>query len=384
MTKSSHVQNKPGPNQKPINLALQGGGSHGAFTWGVLDYLLEDGRLFVEAISATSAGTMNACAYAYGMHQGGAEKARQTLHDFWWKVHDYGGSAYSPFKNTPWEHFMMGKTIFGGENPAFFMFDSFTRMFSPYQTNPFDFNPLRDVLEKTIDFEALKECDCMKLYISTTHVKTGKVRIFGTEELSTDVALASAALPYVFKAVTINGEDYWDGGYSGNPALFPLYYDTQCNDIMIVHINPLEIDVTPTDAAGIVDRINEISFNSSLLKDMRAISFVKKLVENDMLRDEYKDKFRDVLMHSVRADEALEDLSVASKFDSSWSFLTSLRDLGRETMKQWLADNFDKIGKEDSVDIHSEFLYSISRVFDETIKPKKKIASRTSAKKKKT
>ncbi len=368
----AHPSRKTKSGQKSINLALQGGGSHGAFTWGILDYLIEDGRLHVEAISATSAGTMNACAFAYGMHIGGPEKAREALHDFWWKVHDYGGTGYSPFKNTPWEDFMLGKNFFGGENPYFFMFDSFTRLFSPYQTNPFDFNPLKDVLEKTIDFEALRICDCIKLYISTTHVRTGKVRIFDIEELDINVALASACLPYVFKAVEINGESYWDGGYSGNPALFPLYYDTKSNDLMIVHINPIEIDEVPTDAAGIVDRINEISFNSSLLKEMRSISFVKKLIENDMLNDEYKESFKDILVHSVRADDALKNLGAASKFDSSWSFLTSLRDLGRETMKEWLKENYDKIGKEDSVDLHGEFLYSISRVFDEKIKLAKK------------
>lgn len=359
-------------DQKTINLALQGGGSHGAFTWGVLDKLLEDGRIHVEGISATSAGTMNACAFAYGLYQGGPEKARETLHDFWWKVHDYGGSAYSPFKNTPWESFMMGKNFMGGENSfGYYLFDSFTRMFTPSQINPFDFNPLRDVLEKTIDFDVLRACDCTKLFISTTHVRTGKVRIFNTEELTIDVALASACLPFVFKTVEIEGEPYWDGGYSGNPALFPLYYDTECNDIMVVHINPLEIEESPTSAPEIVDRVNEISFNSSLLKDLRAISFVKKLVEHDMLRDEYKDHFKDVLMHSIRADEALKDFGAGSKFDSSWNFLTEMRDLGRATMEVWLEENFDKIGVRDSVDIHSEFLYSLSRVFDNKISAKK-------------
>ncbi len=372
MTKTKK-DSKANPEQKTVNLALQGGGSHGAFTWGVLDYLLEDGRIDVEAISSTSAGTMNACAFAYGMYTGGPDKAREAMHDFWWKIAEYGGSTYSPFKNTPWEKFMLGNNFFGGENPMLFAMDSFTRMFSPYQTNPFDFNPLRDVLKDTIDFEALKECDCTKLYISATHVKTGKVRIFDKSEISLEVALASACLPYVFKAVQIDGEDYWDGGYSGNPALFPLYYDTKSRDLMIVHINPIEIDETPTTAADILDRINEISFNSSLLDEMRSISFVKKLIENDMLKDEYKDHFKDILVHSIRADEALKNLGAASKFDSDWSFLTELRDKGRTTMKEWMKKNFDKIGVEDSVDLHNEFLYSISRVFDEKIEPSKKL-----------
>lgn len=353
--------------KKTINLALQGGGSHGAFTWGVLDYILEDGRLDIEAISATSAGAMNGCAFAYGMHIGGPEKARQVLHDFWKNISNYGGGTFSPFKNTPWEKFMLGTNFFGCDSPAYYMFDSFTRMFSPYQTNPFDFNPLRSVLDDTIDFDALRECDCVKLFISATHVKTGKVRIFDTQEVTRDVALASAALPYVFKAVEIKGEAYWDGGYAGNPALFPLYYDTKSRDLMIVHINPIEIDEVPTNAPDIVDRINEISFNTSLVKEMRSISFVKKLIENGMIKDEYRENFKDILVHSIRSDGALKNLGAASKFDSDWNFLTELRDKGRETMKKWMQQNFDKIGIEDTVDLHSEFLYSISRVFDEKI-----------------
>ncbi len=350
--------------QKTINLALQGGGAHGAFAWGVLDKLLEDGRINVEGLSATSAGTMNACAFAYGRMRGGPEKARETLHNFWWNI-SKAGERYSPVKRMPWEGLFGGNERWKMDSSfSFFMFDSITRLFSPYQLNPFDFNPLRDVLSKVIDFEELNACKCTDLFISATHVKTGKVRIFRNEEVTLDVAMASACLPFLFKAVTINGEDYWDGGYMGNPALFPLFYHTKSRDIMVLHINPMERDETPTSALDIMNRINEISFNSSLVKEMRAVAFVKKLIEHDMLKDEHKGDFKDVLLHSIRADKAMSGLSVASKFDSSWGFLTMLRDKGRETMAEWLDEHFDDIGVRDTVDLHNDFLSSVTQAFE--------------------
>lgn len=348
--------------KKSINLALQGGGAHGAFAWGVLDKLLEDGRLDVEGICATSAGTMNACAFAYGRHVGGPEMAREKLHEFWWNIHK-AGQLYSPIKRLPWEGLLPGDDWNMDSSPLFFAFDTITRMFSPYQLNPLDFNPLRDVLKKTIDFERLRKCDSTKLFISTTHVRTGKVRVFHANQMNIDVAMASACLPFLFKAVELDGEHFWDGGYMGNPALFPLFYETETRDVMIVHINPIEREQIPTSAPDIMNRINEISFNGSLLKEMRAIAFVKKLVEHDMLKDEYKERFKDILLHSVRADQALKELSVASKFDSNWDFLVDLRDRGRETMAAWLDANFDKVGKQDTVDLHGEFLYSVTKMF---------------------
>lgn len=353
--------------RKKINLALQGGGSHGAFAWGVLDKLLEDGRLDVDGLCATSAGTMNACAFAYGRMKGGAEGARQTLHDFWWNIHK-AGKQFSPIKRMPWEGFAGG----GAENNwnmdnslSFFMFDTITRMFSPYQLNPFDFNPLREVLSKTIDFEEIHRCKCTNLFVSSTHVRSGKVRIFKNEEITLDVAMASACLPFLFKAVTVDGEDYWDGGYMGNPALYPLFYHTKTNDVAIIHINPMVREKTPTSAPEIMNRINEISFNASLILELRAVAFVKKLIQHDMLKDEHKRDFRNILIHSVRSDEAMQELSVASKFDSSWEFLTHLRDKGRETMGEWLDKNYKHVGVRDTVDLHGEYLTSVTRVFED-------------------
>ncbi len=352
-------KSKKTPQKKTINLALQGGGAHGAFAWGVLDKLLEDGRLDVEGFCATSAGTMNACAYAYGKMRGGPEKARETLHDFWWNIHT-AGQKYSPVKRLPWEKNFSWNM---DSSSAFFMFDSITRMFSPYQLNPFDFNPLRNVLEQTVDFEELRRCECTDLFISTTHVHTGKVRVFETEEVTLDVAMASACLPFLFKAVEIDGEDYWDGGYVGNPALFPLFYKTKSRDILIIHINPMTRPETPTTAPQIMNRINEISFNSSLIKELRAIAFVKKLIEHDMLKDEHKNNFKDILIHSVLTDDVMSELSVTSKFDSDWEFLTKLRDMGRETMAAWLDENFEHIGVRDTVDLHGQFLNSVNQMF---------------------
>lgn len=360
---------KPKSPQKQINLALQGGGAHGAFAWGVLDQLLEDGRLGIEGLCATSAGTMNACAYAYGKMIGGPEKAREVLHQFWWNVH-CAGQQFSPIKRLPWEGMM--QAAFGqqrhwnmDQSLSFFMFDALSRTFSPYQLNPFDFNPLRDVLAKTVDFEALRNCQCTDLFISATHVQTGKVRVFHNEEVTLDVAMASACLPFLFKAVTVNGEDYWDGGYLGNPAIYPLFYHTKSRDVMIIHINPLVRPKTPVTAPEILNRINEISFNASLIEQMRSIAFVKKLIEQDMLKDQHKNDFKNILLHSVRSDEAMLELSVASKFDTDWDFLTYLRDKGRMAMQGWLDRHFDDVNERDTVDVNGEYLASIAELFED-------------------
>lgn len=350
--------------QKKINLALQGGGSHGAFAWGVIDQILEDGRLKIDGLCATSAGTMNACAYAYGNYVGGPEKARATLHDFWQNVAK-ASQRYSPIQRMPWENFS-----FGGANPwvndsamGFFLFDVMTKLFSPYQFNPFDINPLRDILSRTVDFDKLRQCKSTKLFISATHVKTGRVRVFNADEMTLDVAMASACLPYLFKAVKVGEEYYWDGGYMGNPALYPLFYETDTRDVLIVHINPIERDTVPDTAAEIMNRINEISFNSSLISEIRAIAFVKKLLDNDMMRDEYCGQFKNVLVHSISADEVMRDYGVASKFDSGWNFLTLLRDKGRKAMAAWLDENYDKIGYEDTVDLYGAYLQSANQLF---------------------
>ncbi|MEN8236581.1 MAG: patatin-like phospholipase family protein [Pseudomonadota bacterium] len=339
--------------QKTINIALQGGGSHGALTWGVLDYLLEDGRLDIEGFSATSAGSMNAVAYAYGKMVGGNKGARECLEMFWRHMNGTG-QLFSPVRQLPWEK--LGHQWNMDYSINFHLFEAFTRLFSPYQFNPANFNILKMVLEETIDFDALRDCQNTKLFINATNVQTGKVKVFKTNEIDVDVIMASASLPFLFHAVPIDGQTYWDGGYSGNPALFPLFYHTDSRDIVIVHVNPIERTQLPQTPPEIYNRINEITFNSSLLKELRAVAFVQKLLQQNMIKDEFRDQFKDILMHSIHSDSAMCDLGVASKFNVNWQFLIDLKNRGRTLAKTWLQENYSKIGKKSSVDLRSEFL----------------------------
>ena len=342
---------------KTINLAIQGGGAHGAYAWGVIDRLLEDGRIKFEGISGTSAGSMNAVVTAYGNMNDGRGGARAALYHFWKKISQIG-AIYSPLKQTPWEYFQSHTNAnWNMDHSAVYqMFDMVTRILSPYQFNPLNVNPLRRVLEESVDFTELERCQTTKLFLSTTNVRTGKVRVFRTEEITTDVVMASACLPMLFQAVKIGDDHYWDGGYMGNPSLFPLFYHTRSRDLLVIHINPIERDKLPTSSADIMNRLNEITFNASLLKEMRAVAFVTKLIEEDWLKDEYKSRLKHLLMHAIRAEDVLSDLSVASKFNTDWHFLLYLRDLGREEAGKWIKQNFVSIGKRSTIDLHAEFL----------------------------
>ncbi len=339
-------------SEQMINLALQGGGAHGAFAWGVIDRLLDETDIGFEGLSGTSAGAVNAVVLAHGLMSGGRKGGQAALEDFWRKS-SRSGSVWSPLQAFP------DATVPGMEllNAASFAaFDTLTRTFSPYEFNPFDINPMRDLLVDSIDFDGLRECAETKLFLSATNVRSGRVRVFKTDEVSVDVVMASACLPFLFKAVEIDGEHFWDGGYMGNPALFPFFYECESRDVMIVHINPMERHELPTTAPEILNRINEISFNSSLIDEMRAINFVTRLIEQDWLKDEHKDKVRHILVHSIRSDEAMEDLPVSSKFDVSWSFLTKLRDRGRVEAENWLKTNRDAIGNNSTVNFESQYL----------------------------
>jgi NTE family protein len=327
---------------KRVNLALQGGGAHGAFTWGVLDRLLEDGRIDIEGICGTSAGALNATVLAYGHMRGGNDGAREVLHSFWRAVSDI-----SMFPFVGWH---IHDTL------IFNWFETMTRFVSPYQFNPLNINPLRQILERHVDFESLRRNGNIKLFVSTTNVRTGQLRVFHTHELTLDAVMASACIPFVFQAVAIDHEYYWDGGYMGNPPLFPLCYHTESRDVIVVHINPIVRDKLPTDPAEIMNRINEISFNSSLLREFRAIAFVTKLIEEGWLKDEYKGRLKQIFVHSIRADQALADGSVASKFSLDWSFLTALRNRGRLAAAAWLEQHFASVNHRSTVDLRAEFL----------------------------
>jgi len=350
--KSAQPQSKTGKktDTKTINLALQGGGAHGAFTWGVLDRLLEDKRIAFEGVSATSAGAMNAAVLAYGLTEGGREGAQKALAGFWRRVSH--AAAVGPLQPNWLDRLMGNRSL--EYSPAFIAFDLVSRLLSPYQFNPLNRNPLREVLEQSVDFERLRSADCpVKLFLSATNVRTGKIKVFENDVICPERVLASGCLPFLFQAVEIDGEHYWDGGYMGNPAIFPLIYGCDSPDVMIIHINPRERKELPTSAFEIMNRVNEISFNSSLMREMRAISFVTKLIDDNPT--EIKSLKR-MLVHAISADEIMSGLGAASKLNGDWEFLTYLRDQGRDHADKWLAENFDRLGRESTVDIRKEYL----------------------------
>ena len=332
------------PPRKTANIALQGGGSHGAYSWGVLDALLEDGRLDIGAISGASAGAMNAVVFAEGFATRGRDGARQKLHDFWLSVSEEG--VLSPVQRQWFDAYFGGFSF--SASPAFQWFDALTNYASPYDFNPFNLNPLRDHLVKMVDFELLRRTNDLKLFIAATNVHTGKGAIFRRDILTADHVMASACLPRLFQAVEIDGAPYWDGGYAGNPPLWPLFYETDCVDAIIVQINPIERDSTPRTPREIADRVNEITFNSALLAELRAVHFVARLLDRGALDPA---KYKRVNVHRIGGDGKLEEFGAATKVDTSWTFLTTLRDLGREAARGWLAHNFDAVGERGTLDL---------------------------------
>src|SRR6202048_3036135 len=317
---------------RTINLALQGGGAHGAFTWGVLDRLLDEKDLAFEGLSATSAGATNAAAFAYGLAVNGREGAREALAGYWKRVSD--AARLGPLQPNPFDRMLGDHRLTW--SPIFSLIDFVTRVLSPYQFNPANYNPLRDVVEQSIDFDVLKRPDCP--------VRTGKVKVFAGREISASAVMASACVPTMFHAVEIDGEAYWDGGYMGNPALFPLIYNCKSADIVTVHINPLLRKEIPRAAGDILNRINEISFNSSLMREMRAVSFVTKLITHNRVDGGLKH----VLIHSIADDEFMGALSPTSKYNADWDFLIFLRDQGRKCAGDWLAQKLGTLGGESS------------------------------------
>jgi NTE family protein len=332
---------------KRINLAVQGGGAHGALAWGILDRLLEEKRLSIDSISATSAGAMNAAVLVNGMAKGGREGGRAALYEFWEKISDIG-QHFNPIHLMPWEE-LMGVRI---ENSMSYLWcDMVSRVCSPYQINPNNFNPLQNVLEEMIDIELIQSSKAPQLFITATNVQTGKIKVFNNQEISVDAVMASACLPFMFQAVQINDDYYWDGGYLGNPAIYPLIYNSSCRDILILHINPIFREEIPQTAAAILDRMNEISFNSSLMREMRAISFVTQLLDNGWIKDKYRKQMKRLFMHAIRADISMQSYSVASKLNPSWSFIKDLYEQGRVEADIWLKRNFRYVNKKSSMDI---------------------------------
>jgi NTE family protein len=338
------------PIQKAVNLALQGGGAHGAFAWGVLDRLLVDERVTIDGISATSAGAMNAVVVAYGWTIGGRDGARRALDAFW---HRIASAPAAGWLQSSWFDRMMRDDSLRF-SPALAVFDSITRLFSPYEFNPLNINPLRDILSSSVDFDLLRTAECpVKLFLSATNVRSGKIRVFERREVSVDHVMASACLPLIFQAVEIDGEHYWDGGYMGNPAIFPLIYNCDSRDVVVVHINPLYRERLPRTAAEILNRVNEISFNASLMREMRAIRFVTELIDEHVIVD---GSLRRMLIHSISADAEMASLGAASKLNTDIRFLARLRDAGRRHAEAWLTANFDLLGRESTIDIRQQYL----------------------------
>ena len=331
-----------GPHaEKTVSLALQGGGAHGAFTWGVLDAILEDGRLAIEAVTGASAGAMNAVVMVEGWLNGGIDGARSQLETFWRKASI--GSSLSPlqrgllrqmlgyWRNQPWMY-------------------AVTQNLGPYQVNPLNINPLRTAIDALIDFDLVRASTDVKIFISATNVWTGKITIFRKSELTADHLMASACIPTVFQAVEIHGVPYWDGGYTGNPALFPLYYETRTDDILLVQINPLERRQTPRTVREIHNRLNEITFNGTLLRELRAVAFVQRLIKDGKLSA--KD-YKDVHLHRIDGAGALDKYQASSRLITEWDFFKKLRGAGRQTAQAWLAENYDEIGVRATVDLES-------------------------------
>lgn len=335
---------------KPLNLALQGGGAHGAFTWGVLDALLEDGRIAIDSVSGTSAGAMNGAAMITGLTVGGPEAARERMERFWRLMSRVARLA--PGQATPMERLLYGSDL--DRSPAFLMWDTATRFFSPYDLNPFDINPLRGIVERVVDIEALRSCRKHKLFVSATNVHTGKVRVFSQKEITIAAIMASACLPFLYQAVEIDGVPYWDGGFMGNPALFPFFRTSDTEDVLLIQINPIERLETPRTAREILNRMNEITFNASLISELRAIKFVSRMVEEGKLKHGGKNGYKQIRMHRIGGDAALAGLSASSKFNADWMFLQELRDMGRAAAASWLETHFEDIGVRATLDIHRQ------------------------------
>ena len=331
---------------KRISLALQGGGAHGAFTWGVLDRLLEDDRLQIAAISGTSAGAMNAVALASGYHDGGRAGAREALKKFWRAVSRDG--RMSPIQRGLMDRLLGNWSL--DKNPVYLALDVASRFLSPYDTNPFNINPLRQILEREVDFDAVRACKDIRLFVSATNARTGKVRVFSGAELSSDAVMASACLPFLFRAVEIDGVPYWDGGYVSNPPLFPLLRGARSDDIVLVQTNPLVREKTPRTAREILNRVNEITFNASLYSELRAIGSAGG--RRGLLPWGGSD--RPVRLHRIAAEGELKKLTSSSKFTVDWSFFQHLRDVGRKAADEFLRKEFAAIGRRGTLDLRKE------------------------------
>jgi NTE family protein len=340
-----------GGGRKKINLALQGGGAHGAFTWGVIDHILDDGRLAIEGISGASAGAVNAVMLADGLARGGPEEAQKRLADFW-RASSLGGDL-PPLQRAVVERLFSFLPLEG--SPAAAWFDALARYLSPYDLNPLNINPLKDLIERFVDFEAVRNCSNLALFVSATNVHTGRLHIFPREKITSDVVMASACLPFLFRAVEIDGEPYWDGGYLANPAIFPFFSATESEDVLLVQINPLERQEVPTSRKDIMNRINEITFNSSLASEFRAIEFVDRMIDQGRLaRGTGPGQYRRMNVHRIVLDRMGKHLDAGTKLNNDYEFFEMLRDAGKRAARRFLDEHFDDLGRRSTFDLRAE------------------------------
>lgn len=342
--------------QHSIDLALQGGGSHGAFTWGVLDRLLEDSDIRIGGLSGTSAGAMNAVVVASGLANGGREGARESLTAFWESIGRAGSGSL--LRQTPLV--ALFEPWMPGGSPMVKFFDIMSRLVSPYQLNPWNINPLRNLLEKHVDFGAIRSLEEPKLFINATNVSTGHNRIFRNADISLDALLASASLPVLFHAVEIENEAYWDGGYVANPALLPLIAESEPHDLILVQINPSVRPGIPRTAPDIIDRINEISFNSSLNQELRTVALIKRLLkEEEASGHSYNaalfGKIDALCIHRIEAQKEMSPFGASSKLNSDWSFMRRLHDIGYQTADTWLAKNRSSLGRQSTIQLLDDY-----------------------------
>ena len=335
---------------KKVNLALQGGGAHGAFTWGVLDHLLADSRLEITGISGASAGAINAVMVADGLARGGPEDARTRLAAFW-RAASAGGDlppmqravadrlfTLMPFATTPIQNW----------------FEAMSHYFSPYELNPLNINPLKDLIERFVDFDAVRDSE-LALFVSATNVHTGRLRIFSREKITADVVMASAALPFIFQAVEIDEVPYWDGGYMGNPAIFPFLQATEAEDVLVVQINPVARIGTPKTSSEIINRLNEITFNSALISELRAMDFVNQLIDDGTLpRGTGDTQYRRLHIHRIDLGGLGNRLTGRSKMKTDFDFFELLHRAGQRAARKFLDRHFEDIGQQSSIDLAAE------------------------------
>ncbi|MDR1910575.1 MAG: patatin-like phospholipase family protein [Holosporales bacterium] len=335
--------------KKAISIAMQGGGAHGAFTWGVLDRLLEDGRFIIEGITGASAGAMNAAGTIQGLLEGGNEGARRVLRSYWTALIESGKT--SALKPGPVDQMLNKFTM--QNTPAFIMFDLMLKFLSPYQYNPMGLDPLKDLIMKVFDFEKIRKNKEYKLFMSATHVYTGKIKVFKTEEFCPEALLATACLPTIHAAVMVNGEYYWDGGFIGNPVIYPLVYECETPDILVIKLNPTHRNRLPTTSGEISDRLNEITNNTSILREMRSIHFITKLIDEGLIDPT---RIKKLHMHLIQDEAAFQDLGWSSKLNTDKKFVDYLFAAGYKAADKWISENFKKIGVESTMPMDDLFM----------------------------